>query len=89
MFDTVLVNTAEAREDLREVYLEQQAEPVLQDIENLEAMGLRVIAHDLLGQTTKIRHQPDLLASILVDLAAEHVAGGYSDEPSQWDSISA
>lgn len=73
VFDTVLVNTGVAREELRVRYLEQQAEPVEQDAESLQTMGLRVIARDLLGQSEKIRHQPDLLASVLVDLAAEHV----------------
>lgn len=74
LFDTVLVNTGIAREDLRAIYMEQQAEPVEQDIEALEQMGLRVIARDLLGQSEKIRHQPDLLAAVLVDLAADHAA---------------
>jgi uncharacterized cofD-like protein len=74
VFDTVLVNTGQVSEEQRTAYLEQSAEPVAQDVDALEAMGLRVIARDLLGNTDKIRHQPDLLAAVLVDLAAEHVA---------------
>lgn len=72
LFDTVLVNTGVPSEELRALYREQQAEPVHQDIDRLVAMGLHVIARDVLGQSTKIRHQPDLLAAVLVDLAAEH-----------------
>ncbi len=72
VFDTVLVNTGVAGEAQRAVYREQLAEPVAQDVDALKAMGLRVIERDLLGKTEKIRHQPDLLATVLVELAAEH-----------------
>jgi uncharacterized cofD-like protein len=70
VFDTIVVNTAEAGEELRAFYREQQAEPVEQDIDKLQAMGLEVVMRDLLGETDRIRHQPDLLAEVLVELAA-------------------
>jgi uncharacterized cofD-like protein len=81
IFDTVLVNTRIASQTLRDVYLQQEAEPVHQDEDVLDAMGLRVIARDLLGESEKIRHQPDLLAAVLVDLAQQHVA---SRQSRQW-----
>lgn len=74
VFDTVLVNTGIAGEAQRAAYREHHAEPVHQDVDTLQAMGLRVIERDLLGQTGKIRHQPDLLAAVLVDLAATHAS---------------
>jgi uncharacterized cofD-like protein len=71
IFDTILVNTADVSDVLRAAYLEQQAEPVQQDVEALEALGLQVVMRDLLGNSDKIRHEPDLLAEVLVDLATE------------------
>ncbi len=80
VFDTVLVNTGTASQTLRDRYLEQEAEPVLQDADALEDMGMCVIAHDLLGQSEKIRHQPDILAAVLVDLAQESAVGRETDK---------
>jgi hypothetical protein len=41
------------------------------DAERLRAMGLRVVSSHLLEQTKKVRHDPDALARVVLDLAAE------------------
>lgn len=80
VFDTVLVNTGVAGETQRAIYMEQHAEPVQGDVEALRKLGLRVIERDLLGKSEKIRHQPDLLAAVLVDLAGQRAADYLNGE---------
>lgn len=69
LLDSALLNTSGIGEDLLRSYREKEAEPVLQDVEALAAMGIQVVEADLLGGNEKIRHEPDLLAAVLVDLA--------------------
>ncbi|MDZ7637055.1 MAG: 2-phospho-L-lactate transferase CofD family protein [Bryobacterales bacterium] len=80
ILDSAVVNIGELPEALLESYREQNAEPVLQDAAALEAMGIRVVAADLLGGNGKIRHEPDLLAAVLVSLAGEARAA-FSAKP--------
>lgn len=79
--DTALLNTGLIRDDLLSSYLEKDAEPVEQDRQVLEEMGLRVVAADLLGGNEKIRHEPNLLAAALVALARESRAATRRASP--------
>lgn len=74
VLDSALVNTGRIGVELLRSYMEKEAEPVLQDVEALKEMGLRVVEADLLGGNEKIRHEPDLLASVLVGLAKQGAA---------------
>ncbi|MCC6263595.1 MAG: YvcK family protein [Bryobacterales bacterium] len=71
VLDSTLINTGRIGEDLLRSYREKDAEPVYQDAEALRAMGICVLEADLLGSSEKIRHEPDLLAAALVEIAAK------------------
>lgn len=71
VLDCAVVNTGLIGEKLLQSYLEKEAEPVLQDVDALRQMGIRVVEADLLGGNEKIRHEPDLLAAVLVNLAKQ------------------
>jgi 2-phospho-L-lactate transferase/gluconeogenesis factor (CofD/UPF0052 family) len=71
VLDCALVNTGLIGEKLLRSYLEKEAEPVHQDVDALRQMGIRVVEADLLGGNEKIRHEPDLLAAALVNLARQ------------------
>jgi len=66
-----VVNTGRIGAELRRKYARQTARPVEVDLDRLQAMGLRIVAAELLEQTKKVRHDPDALARIALDLAAE------------------
>ena len=71
LLDAVVVNTGRIGAELQRKYARQTARPVEVDLDRLQAMGLRIVAADLLEQTKKVRHDPDALARIALDLAAE------------------
>ena len=71
LLDAVVVNTGRIGAELRRKYARQTARPVEVDLDRLQAMGLRIVAAELLEQTKKVRHDPDALARIALDLAAE------------------
>src|SRR5260370_38961252 len=66
-----VVNTGLIRSALRKKYARQQVEPVEVDLEALADMGLEVVASNLLLESAKIRHNPDLVAAMAVQLARE------------------
>jgi uncharacterized cofD-like protein len=68
--DYAVVNTAETPPPLLQKYKSQRAQPVVNDIEVLEALGVEVVGADLLQGNGKIRHDPDATAAVVVDLAA-------------------
>jgi uncharacterized cofD-like protein len=71
LIDVVVVNKGRISETLRRKYARQTARPVEIDAERLRAMGLRVVSAHLLEQTKKVRHDPDALARVVLELAAE------------------
>jgi uncharacterized cofD-like protein len=68
--DYVIVNTTQAPRGLLRKYESQRARPVVNDIENLEALGIEVVGADLLRGNGKLRHDPDATAAIVIELAA-------------------
>jgi uncharacterized cofD-like protein len=72
--DACVVNTHPIRGKVLDRYQASAARPVENDIENLEGMGLRVIAADLLRMSgnrvpEKIRHDSSVIGAIAFELA--------------------
>jgi uncharacterized cofD-like protein len=70
LLDSVVVSTSRISPALRRRYAEQNATPIENDIAVLEQMGLDVIGADLLQKGPKVRHNPDAIARVAVELAA-------------------
>ncbi len=71
LLDYAVVNTAPVRPSLRKKYARQQVDPVAVDFGVLRKMGLEVVAGDLLLESSKIRHNPNAVAAVAVQLATE------------------
>jgi len=71
LLDYVVVNTRPVRAKLKRKYAEAAARPVEVDYDRLKAMGLEVIAGNLLLESEKVRHNPDAIASVAIQLARE------------------
>ena len=67
--DCVVLNTSPIKPALLRKYAAKRARPVENDIEKLHAMGLKVVAMDLLEEQQKIRHNPATSAAVCVELA--------------------
>ena len=71
LIDYVVLNNAPISGAMRRMYARQQAQPVDNDIDRLEKLGLSVIEADLLADTPKLRHHPEHSAAVALELAAE------------------
>ncbi|MEK7409695.1 MAG: uridine diphosphate-N-acetylglucosamine-binding protein YvcK [Acidobacteriota bacterium] len=71
LLEYVVVNTRPMRGPLLQRYARRGALPVENDLERLGAMGLTVVARDLLQEMAKIRHEPAATAAVAVELALE------------------
>ena len=71
LLDYVVVNTRPICESLRRKYARQRAQPVANDLDRLAAMGLTIIGRDLLEESEKVRHDPEAIAAVALELAAE------------------
>jgi uncharacterized cofD-like protein len=72
--DACVVNTRPISDRVLSRYREQSAQPVETDLENLEQMGIKVVATDLLRMNSrntpdKIRHDSSAAAAVAVELA--------------------
>lgn len=67
----VLLNATPIPEGLVRAYSTAGAAPVCPDLELLRALGHRPVMRELLAPGPKIRHDPDLLATALLELAAQ------------------
>lgn len=66
--DAILVNDVELPLSIKENYKEENAEPVLFDIEKLESMGLEVIKKEIAAiQSGVVRHESNKIAKWLCD----------------------
>jgi len=70
LIDVVVVNTASIKPSLKRRYAAERAHPVEVDRDRLTAMGLTVLGRDLLAESEKVRHDPDAIAEVAVQLAA-------------------
>ena len=71
LLDAVVVSTSRISPQVRRIYAEQNAAPIENDIRGLELMGLDVLGADLLQKGPKVRHNPDAIARVVVELARE------------------
>jgi uncharacterized cofD-like protein len=69
IFDGIILNTTTVSPPMRKRYAAQRAEPVVNDIEEIESLGVHPILADLLGKNHVARHDSIRLAQLLVTLA--------------------
>lgn len=69
VMDSVVLNTAPISGALKRKYAEQHVEPVENDFERLNALGIKILAADLVGDSKLVRHEPCATAKIIVALA--------------------
>lgn len=69
LIDTAILNSSPIRPELRRRYAREKVEPVLNDIENIRALGIRVVSAPLLEETDVIRHDSMAAARIVFRLA--------------------
>ena len=67
--DCVVLNTAPISPSLKRKYAKEHVMPVENDFENLSRMKVKVVTADLLGKAALVRHNPEALAAIAIDLA--------------------
>lgn len=71
MIDVAVVNTKPIPALLQKRYAAKRALPVENDVDRLRALGVRVIEVPLAAEGLKVRHDPDSLAAICMELAVE------------------
>jgi uncharacterized cofD-like protein len=71
LLDYAVVNTRPIGEALLRKYAGEMARPVENDLDRLASLGVQVIARDLAQEEEKIRHDPDAVAAVALELAAE------------------
>jgi uncharacterized cofD-like protein len=69
--DIAAVNTRPIPETLRRRYEQQHARPVVNDLDRLSAIGVRIVARELAAIGEKVRHDPGAVADLAISLAAE------------------
>lgn len=70
VFDGMILSRSRFSESMRRRYAAHRAEPVLNDVEKIEALGVRPILADLLAKGQVARHDAQRLARLLLSLAA-------------------
>jgi uncharacterized cofD-like protein len=69
--DVAVVNSAPIPSALKRRYARAHVQPVANDLERLEGFGIRVVEAELLDQRhDRIRHSPEALAEVTIDLAS-------------------
>jgi 2-phospho-L-lactate transferase/gluconeogenesis factor (CofD/UPF0052 family) len=71
LLDYAVVNVASVRPYLKRKYLSQQVRPVEVDLEELNALGVEVVAGHLLHESTTVRHDPASVAAVALRLASK------------------
>lgn len=71
IFDYCIVNNGEMPAEILRRYTKENSYPVVNDTENIEKMGYRVIAEDIVATDTLIRHDSAKLARIILGLIEE------------------
>ncbi|MEJ5173034.1 MAG: YvcK family protein [Hydrogenothermaceae bacterium] len=70
--DIAVVNTEIPPDDVLKRYLAENSEPVVADAGNLSRMGLKVYAKALLNEGNYVRHDPEKLNQVLLEIIKEH-----------------
>jgi uncharacterized cofD-like protein len=69
LFDVVVVNTRGISARQRRKYAAQKAQSVINDVDRLSAMGLQVVAADLLADGEIVRHDSRVAGEMAMELA--------------------
>jgi uncharacterized cofD-like protein len=69
VMDCVVLNTAPISGALKRKYAKHHVEPVDNDFERLNALGVKIVAADLVGDSGLVRHEPRATAKIIMALA--------------------
>jgi len=64
-----IVNTKAVPAELTERYRQEEAFPVEADIDQIRALGYQVVAREVISADNYVRHDPDKLARLIIDLA--------------------
>lgn len=72
LIDCVVVNTSPIAPQLKRRYARNRVKPVENDFEELEKRGVKIVTADLTARSPgeKIRHDPDALAEVVLELAS-------------------
>lgn len=70
IFDGIILSKTKVSPGIQKRYAAQRAEPVVSDLDQIEALGVRPILADLLTEDRVARHDPARLARVLLGLAA-------------------
>lgn len=70
LFDYAILNSGAISSILWKRYRKQQAEPVVNDLPKLQALGLRPVTADLVSEEGVVRHHPQRLARLILELAS-------------------
>ena len=71
--DYAIVNSRAPRR-LRDLYAEEGQVWVEPDLDSITKLGVRPVLADVLSETTNVRHDPEKLAEVVVNLIAEAIA---------------
>jgi uncharacterized cofD-like protein len=71
LFDGIILNTRPFSATLRKRYAAKRAEPVVNDLDRIKALGVEPILADLLAEDHVARHDAQKLAALLLSLAAK------------------
>lgn len=75
IIDYCIVNNAFAPEELLLRYREENAYPVVVDTEKIKQSGITVIETDVMSTENYLRHDPERLARVIIDLIVDFKAG--------------
>jgi len=71
LIDYVVASTSRISPAVRRAYAEQDAQVIQNDVESLADMGLEVLSGDLAQKGAKVRHNPDAIGRIALELAVK------------------
>lgn len=71
MINYAIVNTKPVASSTRRRYAAERAQQVENDYDNLKAKGVEVVRLDLLADSEKVRHNPDVAAAVAIELAEQ------------------
>ncbi|MCK4518694.1 MAG: YvcK family protein [Candidatus Omnitrophica bacterium] len=74
IIDYVIVNTQEISHNFRAKYEEENAHPVVNDLDKIREMGHKVIAVDVINTVDHVRHNSEKLTRIIIDLISDITA---------------
>jgi uncharacterized cofD-like protein len=71
LVDYAVINTSKISPVLRKRYALDKVQPVENDVDELRAMGMKIVTADLVQKTSRVRHDPAAAAAVAMELARE------------------